>query len=122
MLGRQERLAIVLLISVAALVIVSHLVLDHIGKRPFASNYSEQSEEGELVILSGTIERVAPTKEGGHCILNINNISVFIPNGVAASQTFSKGTNITIIGMVQTYEGKREITVQSASDIVVANI
>ena len=119
MLGRQERIAIALLLSVAAIVIVSHLVLDTVGKRPFAVPYSEQSVNGDLVSLSGHVETVILTKNGGNCILVIDNVSVYIPNSVAAGGTFFKGMNITVIGIVQTYEGKREIAIRSASDIVI---
>jgi len=120
MLGRQERLAIALLLSVAGIVIVSHIILDQIGKQPFAENYSEKSDDGELVILSGTIERVTLTKGGGHCILIVDNLSVFIPNKFIGDRTFSQGMNITVVGIVQTYEGKKEIAVQSFSDIFIS--
>ena len=119
MLGRQELLAIALLLSVAGMVIASHLVLEQIGKRPFVTDYSEHSENGDLVRMSGTIERAILTKNGGHCILTVNNLSVFIPNRIAADTTFTLGTNITVTGIVQTYGGEREIAVQSASDIVI---
>lgn len=119
MLGRQERLAIALLLSVAGIVIVSHIILDQIGKQSFAEDYSEKSDDGELVVLSGTIERVTLTKGGGHCILIVDNLSVFIPNKVIADRTFSPGMNITVVGIVQTYEGKREIAVQSVTDIFI---
>ncbi len=119
MLGRQERLAIFLLLLVTGIVIAAHLVLDHIGKRPFATNFSEQSENGDLVIVSGMINKVTVTKAGGHCILVIDNLSVFIPNQVAADQPFSPGTNVTVVGVVQTYQGEKEVIVQSASDITV---
>ena len=119
MLGRQERLAIFLLLGVAVTVIVAHLALDQIGKRAFATNFSEQSQEGDLVIVSGTIDTVTLTRTGGHCILVVNNLSVFIPNQIAAGQSFPHGTKITVIGTVQTYQGKKELMVQSASDIVV---
>ena len=119
MLGRHECLAIALLLSVAGIVIVSHIILDQIGKRPFAEDYSGQSDNGDLVELSGTIERVILTKSGGHCILIVDNLSVFIPNKFIGDRTFSPGMNITVVGIVQTYEGKREIAVQSVSDIFI---
>jgi len=118
MFGRQERLAFFLLVVVTGSVIAAHLVLDQVGKRPFATPYSEQSNEGDLVILSGTIGAVSFTKTGGHCIIVIDNLSVFIPNEIAAGQMISPGMVITVIGTVQTYQGKKEILVQSASDII----
>jgi ABC-type uncharacterized transport system YnjBCD permease subunit len=118
MLGRQERLAILLLVGVAISVIIAHLALDQIGKRAFATNFSEQSQEGDLVIVSGKIDTVTLTRSGGHCILVVNNLSVFIPNQIADGQSFTQGTNISVIGTIQTYQGKKELLVQSASDII----
>jgi len=117
MLGRQERLAILLLLVVAILVIVSHLVLNHVGKGPFTAPYSENAEEGDLVSLSGTIENVKMTKDGGNCILTVDNVSVFLPNHVVSGHVITQGTNITVIGIVRIYMGKREIAVESASDV-----
>jgi len=118
MLGRQERLAIILLLVVSGMVIAAHLVLDQAGKRPFATNFSEQSNDGDLVMISGTIDTVTLTRTGGHCILAVDNLSVFVPGQIAAGRTFVKGMNITAIGTVQTYQGKKELAVQSASDII----
>lgn len=118
MFGRQERIAFLLLIAVALVVIASHLVLDTLGKRPFTSPFTNESADGELVYFSGTIDRLSPTKTGGHLIIDVNNISVFIQNQIASNLTLRKGENVTIIGMVQTYRGNKEIIVQSASDIL----
>jgi hypothetical protein len=117
MFGRQERIAFLLLIAVALVVIASHLVLDTLGKRPFTSPFTNTSADGELVYFSGTIDRLSLTKSGGHLIIDVNNISVFIQNQIASNLTLRKGENVTIIGMVQTYRGNKEIIVQSASDI-----
>lgn len=118
MLGRQERIAFLLLIAVALAVIAAHLVLDSLGKRPFASPFTNASSDGELVSLSGTIDRLSPTKTGGHLIIEVNNVSIFISNQIAADLTLSKGENVTIFGIVQTYRGNKEIIVQSASDLL----
>lgn len=118
MFGRQERYAIILLLTVLAIVIAAHLILDTIGKRPFASPYSDRSDEGALVILSGTIDDITVTRTGGHLLLQVNETTVFVQNAAAADRSFQKGSTITVIGIVQTYEGKREIAVQSASDII----
>ena len=117
MFGRQERIAFLLLIAVALVVIASHLVLDTLGKRPFTSPFTTTSADGELVYFSGTIDRLSLTKSGGHLIIDVNNISVFIQNQIASNLTLRKGENVTIIGMVQTYRGNKEIIIQSASDI-----
>jgi DNA/RNA endonuclease YhcR with UshA esterase domain len=115
----QERLALLLLIAVAFVVIASHLVLASMGKHPFSAPFSASSADGELVRLSGTIEYLTTTKNGGHLIMNVNNVSVFVNNRIAADLTFYKGENVSVVGIVQSYRGNKEIVVQSSSDISV---
>jgi hypothetical protein len=119
MFGRQERLALFLLAIVACTVIASYLVLDHLGKRPFAAPYSDDSDDGDLVIVSGSVDRISLTQNGGHLLIELDNHPIFIPNQIAAGLSLSKGTKVTVIGTVQTFRGKKEITVQSASDITI---
>jgi len=117
MLGRQERVAILLLCGVALAVIAAHLVLAHLGKEPFATPFTPQSPDGSLVCLNGTIDQATVIKNGGHIILTVKNVTVFIPATVAGDRTFVKGTTVSVYGTVQTYEGKKEILVGSAEDI-----
>ena len=117
MLERQERRALLLLISVAIVVITSHLILDTLGKRPFAVPYSDASGDGVLVSLTGSIDHLSLTKSGGHLILQVYNTSVFIGNPIAQNLTLHNGENISVIGIVQTYQGKKEVVVLAASDI-----
>jgi len=117
MLGRQERVAILLLCGVALVVIAAHLVLVSVGKEPFASEYTEQSPDGSLARLDGTIDQATVIKNGGHVILTVRNTTVFIPAAVAGDHSFVKGTSVALYGTVQTYEGKKEILVNSIDDI-----
>ena len=117
MLGRQERVAILLLIAVAIAVIAAHVVLVQIGKGPFASAYTGQSADGTLVHLSGIIDQATVLKNGGHVLLTIANVTVFVPATVAGNRSFAKGTTVSLYGTVQTYQGKKEILVSSADDI-----
>jgi hypothetical protein len=80
MFERQERLALLLLIGVVITVVASHLILGNLGKRPFASPLTDVSQDGELVILTGTIDHLGVTKHGDHLLLQVNNTSVFITN------------------------------------------
>jgi hypothetical protein len=117
MLGHQERIAILLLICVAGVVIGANFVLGSIGKHPFASDFSNRSVDGDLVTVHGTIDEATITKNGGHYLLKIENISVFIPAQAAGTVPYAKGKNITLYGTVQTYRGEKEIIVNSAEDI-----
>jgi DNA/RNA endonuclease YhcR with UshA esterase domain len=117
MLERQERVAILLLIGVAVSVIAAHLILGSLGKQPFSKPFTNNSADGELVHIEGTIDQVALTKTGGHMNLQIGNITIFIPATAARELTLMKGANISVYGIVETYRGKKEIMVNSADDI-----
>lgn len=117
MFEHQERVAILLLVCVAFTVIAAHLVLISIGKHPFASEFSNSSPDGELVIAQGTIEQVTVIKNGGHILLRVDDVAVFIPAQVASGTSYAKGKNITLYGTVQTFRGEKEIMVSSAGDI-----
>jgi len=117
MLGRQERMAILLLLGVAAVVIAAHGMLTVLGKQPFSQPFTNSSNDGELVFFTGTIEQATLTKNGGHVTLRIRNISVFIPSQAAQGYAFQKGQQVTLYGIVETYRGEKEIVVSSAEDI-----
>jgi len=117
MFERQERLALLMLVGVVILVVAAHLILENTQKRSFASPFSEISRDGDLVYLSGMIDHLVITKTGGHVIFQINNVSVFIPGQSASDITLHTGENISVVGIVQTYQGKKEVVVQSGSDI-----
>ncbi|MDO8871443.1 MAG: hypothetical protein Q7V05_01750 [Methanoregula sp.] len=117
MFERQERLAILLLIGVAVAVIAVHLILGSFGKEPFSKPFTNNSADGELVYVEGTIDQVALTRTGGHMTLQINSLTIFIPAQAARDLTVKKGANISVYGIVGTYRGKKEIMVSSAEDI-----
>ena len=117
MFERQERLAILLLIGVAVAVIAAHLVLGSFGKQPFSKPFTNNSADGELVYVEGTVDQVALTKTGGHMNLQIDSLTIFIPAQANRDLTIKKGANISVYGIVETYRGKKEIMVSSAEDI-----
>jgi DNA/RNA endonuclease YhcR with UshA esterase domain len=114
---RQERVAVFLLLGVITAVIFAHLVLGTLGKQPFAHSFTNNSADGELVIVKGTIDRVVYTQTGGHVNLYVNNITIFVPAQVAQELTLRRGDAISIYGVVQTYRGEKEIVVSSKKDI-----
>ena len=117
MFERQERVAILLLFGVAVVVIAGHLVLANLGKQPFAHPFTNSSVDGELVFIEGPIDQITLTNSGGHVILNLDNLSIFLPAEVAQKLSLQKGDTISVYGIVQTYRGKKEIVVSSAEDI-----
>jgi hypothetical protein len=116
---RQERLALLLLVLVTAAVLAGYLIFGTVGKAPFARPFSNASREGELVSYGGVVERVTHTREGGHLILDVQGVQVFIPATAAQGYTIVKGDAVSLYGMVQTYRGEREIVVQDRGDITI---
>jgi DNA/RNA endonuclease YhcR with UshA esterase domain len=119
MLERQERVAIVLLLGVVIIVITAHLIIGLFGKQPFARPFTNNSTDGELVIVTGTIDQLVITQNGGHMNLYTDSVTIFVPAQVAQELTLQRGDMISVYGIVQTYRGKKEIVVSSVSDISV---
>ncbi|MFA5268288.1 MAG: hypothetical protein WC379_09970 [Methanoregula sp.] len=117
MFERQERVAILLLVSVAIAVIVAHFILAGLGKQPFARSFTNTSADGELVVVEGQIDQITLTKSGGHMTLSVNNLSIFLPAQVGQAVSLQKGDTISVYGIVQTYRGKKEIVVSGAEDV-----
>lgn len=113
----QERTAFLLLVAVCLVVAGAHLVLTGIGKAAFASPYSPESREGSLVSLEGTVDRVTVTQSGGHLMLRVDGIPIFIPATARGELTILEGDRVAVLGTVQTYMGEKEIVVQGRDDI-----
>jgi len=118
MLERQERAAVVLLLIILIIVIAAYLILGSFGKQPFARAFSNDSPDGELVVVSGMIDKVIITQNGGHMNVYTDKITIFVPAQVAQGLALQNGDMITVYGIVQTYRGKKEIVVNSIQDIV----
>lgn len=122
MFERQERMAVLLLAGVALTVITAHVILAGLGKQPFARPFSNNSADGELVVIEGQIDQIILTKSGDNLVLNMNNLSIFLPAQVARGLSLQKGDSVTVYGTVQTYRGKKEIFVNSPEDIRVTPV
>ncbi len=117
MFERQERVAVLLLVGVAMVVIVAHVVLAGLGKQPFARPFTNSSSDGELVVVEGQIDQITLTNSGGHATVRVNNLSIFLPAQVIQEVSLQKGDRISVYGIVQTYRGKKEIVVNAAEDV-----
>ncbi len=118
MLERQEHAAMVLLLIVLITVTAAYLILGSFGKQPFARAFTNDSPDGELVVVSGTIDHVVITQNGGHMNVYTDTTTIFVPAQVAQGLTLQKGETISVYGIVQTYRGKKEIVVNSVQDIL----
>jgi DNA/RNA endonuclease YhcR with UshA esterase domain len=116
MFERQERIAVVILIGVLLICGIVTVILESVGKAPFASNYSEKTSVGSLVILEGVVQKVTPIGSGDFCILLINGVQVFLSKS-ATKVPIGEGNLVSLYGIVTTYKGKREIIVSDRNDI-----
>ncbi|HVP94924.1 MAG TPA: hypothetical protein VMS89_07105 [Methanoregulaceae archaeon] len=117
MLTMPERNAFIILTLVAFTLLIGALVMESLGTESFAIRFSPKTQEGTLVFISGVIEKQTIISDGGHRILVINGTTVFIPGSVGAGLSLSRGQSVTIYGLVTTYQGEKEITVQRPGDI-----
>ena len=121
MLVRQERIAFLLLCFVSVSIIATTFILSGIDKSILASDYTPRSDEGSLVHLEGEIKEVHTTKTGGHILATINGTAVFIPATIAGEVVLLEGDYVSLYGLVQTYQGEREVVLNSLSDITILN-
>jgi hypothetical protein len=114
----QERTALLLLGGVLALLLAAHLILASLGNAPFASPYTDGSREGDLVVLAGRVGSMVPTSTGGHLLVSVNGTRVFIPSPASREVVIHLNDTVRIYGIVQVYEGRREVAVRSAGDVL----
>lgn len=119
MLEHQEKLAIALLGITVLVIIAAHLVFGSIDRWQIAVPFTADARDGDLVEIEGAVDRITRTEEGGHLILNINGMTVFIPHPVGEGLVLQKGDHIRVLGIAQTYRGEREIKVSNPGDIVI---
>lgn len=116
-LVRQEKIAILVLVIVLVVVLVSAGILELTGKGFFSNPYGPDSIDGELVYHEGIVEESSATATGGHRILVVSGVRVFVPSSCIGEDFPNKGQNITLYGVVQTYRGEREILIRAPADI-----
>lgn len=116
---RQESQAILLLILVMCILFGAHVLLTMLGNEPFAAPYTPDTPEGRFVQLEGEVEKVTITQEGGHMILRVQGVQIFVPASVAAQREILIGKQIQVFGTIQIYRGQREVLVSRAPDIIV---
>ncbi|HUK37552.1 MAG TPA: hypothetical protein VLV30_00380 [Methanomicrobiales archaeon] len=117
MLERPERLALTLLGTVLAVVLAGHLVLTSLGNAPLATPYGDGSREGDLVVVQGVVGSITPTSTGGHLLVTVNGTRVFIPSPASQAISLRVNESVRIYGIVQVFQGRREIAVRDASDV-----
>lgn len=122
MIERQERTALLILFLVFISCALFTWIGDGVGKGPFAQNYTSESPEGSLVSHQGIVQKVTATATGGNLILDMGDVSIFIPSPAAGMANISSGDFIHVYGIVQIWKGKREILVKDSGDISIISV
>ncbi|MDD1671961.1 MAG: hypothetical protein LUO82_03035 [Methanomicrobiales archaeon] len=117
-LEHQERLAIALLGITVIVIVAGHLVFGTVDRWHMATPFTPGARDGDLVVIEGAIERITHTQDGGHLILNIGGVTVFIPHPAGEGLVLYRGDRIRVLGIAQTYQGEREVKVSAPEDIV----
>jgi len=120
-LDPQERTALLLLGGVLAILLAAHLVLTSLGDTALASPYTEGSREGDLVVLTGQVGSVTPTSTGGHLLVTVSGTRVFIPSPASREVSLHVNETVRVIGIVQVFQGKKEVAVRGAGDVTRVN-
>jgi hypothetical protein len=116
-LERPERTALLLLVTVLAILLAAHLILSTLGNAPFAAPYGAGSREGDLVFVQGAVREITPTSTGGHLLLSVNGTRVFIPSPASREVNIQVNETVRIYGIVQVYQGMREVAARDARDV-----
>ncbi len=117
-LERQERLAILILLVVLLILGVASLFLNG-SYESWAVPYDPTLADKTLVSHSGVIESITETKTGGHQILVISGVTVFLPHSDAETIHLAAGERVTLTGVMGTYNGQREIMITNPDLLVV---
>jgi len=118
---RPEKTAVLLLLLVIIVCIAGTVYLDGVGKEEFSTPYREGLPDGSLVKFSGVISSFFVTT-GGHTLLDISGVSVFVPASAGVLPVMVPGTRISLFGTSQHYKGKEEILVDDSSDIQIISV
>ncbi len=116
MLTRPERRAVGIMIVVILLLAVLYVGTMYLFPDGGAVPYQDDSQDGALVYFEGIVLDTKITSTGGHLILNVSGVDVFVPNG-GTDLILLPGDYVRVVGKVDTYAGKKEIVTNGISDI-----
>lgn len=125
---KEEKIVAVLLVMAILSLAVAYVTFFYDtdgGASNDALQLTERSSVGDLVYLEGSILSKKFTFKGDHLLLSIdhdeNVVKVFIPNNngaVDVDNMVSENDYVRIQGIVDEYQGEREVVVQSKNDVI----
>ncbi len=116
MLTRPERRAIGIMAAVILLLAVLYVGTIYLFPDGGAVPYQDDRQDGALVYLEGIVLDTKITSTGGHLIVNVSGVDVFVPKG-GTELVLLPGDHIRVVGKVETYAGNKEIVTNGISDI-----
>ena len=116
MLTKMEKKALAVLLGVTAVLLVFFLCFGVLYPDAGVVPYTADVTDKTRVSYEGIILESMLTATGGHVILNVSGVSVFIEGG-AENLFYKTGDRIRVIGIADTYAGSREIVVGTAGSV-----
>ncbi|MDO5846555.1 MAG: hypothetical protein Q4Q04_06500 [Methanocorpusculum sp.] len=116
-LTKTERRAALILAGVTIALLLMYAGITVFLPEEGAVPYSPSAADGSRVVLTGEVFSSKLTSTGGHVLLNVSGVSVFIEGGAERMLYFLPGDRVKVVGTMATYAGKREISVGTTGSV-----
>ncbi|GAA5263425.1 hypothetical protein [Methanocalculus sp.] len=113
----SEKKAGILIVGSLLVILLFHLTIQGAGPAFFSHPYDPALPDGKLVVYSGIIDDIRTTWSGGHTIIILSDVKVFIPGGIDPPP-LRIGDPLKAYGLLSTYDGEREIIIRKGSDLI----
>ncbi len=117
MVTPAEKKAVILIVGSLLVILIFHLAIQMAGSALFSHPYDPALPDGKLVVHSGTIDDIRSTWSGGHTIIILSDVKLFVPRGIDLPPLWI-GDPLTAYGILSTFEGEKEINIQKGSDLI----
>ena len=112
----MEKKALGVLFAVTAILIIFYICFGVLYPDTGVVQYTPETPEKTRVTYEGIILESKITSTGGHVLLDVSGVTVFVEGG-ADNIFYKTGDRIRVTGIVETYGGSREISVGTIGSI-----
>lgn len=116
MLTGLEKKALAVLLAVTVILAGFFLWFGILNPDAGTVQYSENIPDKTRVTFTGEITSVKLTATGGHALLNVSGVTVFVEGG-AENIFYTAGDTVRVVGIADTYSGQREIVVGTSGTL-----
>lgn len=116
MLTGIEKKALLVLLLVTGVLLIFFLCFGVFFPDSGAVPYTDTTPDQTRVTYSGEISSSKITATGGHVLLNVSGVTVFVEGG-AENIFYKTGDKVRVVGIAETYGGKREIVVGTSGSL-----